>query len=150
MLQPINIEFKSMHLYIINIILYFFFCIHKYFKQRLFGRQVSSALHISGVLLERDANKKWKILWNINYECIKLNSIFIGCNIWIINLKFNWIICYLTKIVQLREFVCVLRSSVWVVFNPFLFIYATYKSWIRNLYPLLLGSYDSLKFAILA
>ena len=44
-----------------------------------------------------------------------------------ISFNFNWIIYDLSEILQLREFVWVLRFSVWVVFNPFLLIDGTYR-----------------------
>ena len=74
-------------------------------------------------------------------------SLLIFHFIWMSNLKFNWIIDDLSGIKQLFEFAWTLRSSIWVVFNHFLFKVATDRSKISsnryriqfdaNLYPLL-------------
>ena len=52
----------------------------------------------------------------------------IGCNIWKIFLELNWLFYDPSWILQLSEFVWLLRSLVWVAFNKFLLIDATDKS----------------------
>ena len=52
-------------------------------------------------------------------------SMIIGCNIWMICLKLNWFLCDPSWMLQLSEFVWMISSSVWVVFNNFLLIDAT-------------------------
>ncbi len=59
-------------------------------------------------------------------------SLLIFHFIWMSNLKFNWIIDDLSGIKQLFEFAWTLRSSIWVVFNHFLFKVATDRSKISS------------------
>ena len=56
----------------------------------------------------------------------------IGCNIWMICLKLNRFFYGLSRMLHLSEFVWILRSSVFVVFNNFLLIDATDRSKIRS------------------
>ena len=56
----------------------------------------------------------------------ELNAIIVGCSIWKSSFKFNWIIYDLSRKMQLREFVWVLRSS------SVLSIDATDRSQISN------------------
>ena len=80
----------------------------------------------------------------------------IGCNTWIICLKFNWFFYDLSRMLQLSEFVWALRSSVYVVFNNFLLIDATDRSKINSdqkrlyfavsLYPLSFFTYTPFNY----
>ena len=56
----------------------------------------------------------------------------IGCNIWMIYLKLNRFFYGLSRMLHLSEFVWILRSSVWDVFNNFLLIDATDRSKISS------------------
>jgi len=69
----------------------------------------------------------------IIYECIEKQSMALGSNNWIICLKLNWLFYDTSRILQLSEFICTLRSSVSVVFNNFLLLDATDRSKIRTL-----------------
>ena len=68
--------------------------------------------------------KQLKILWNIDYICVKKIYDY-RFNIWMISLELNWFVYDPSWILQLSEFVWTLRSSVWGVFNNFLLIEAT-------------------------
>ena len=72
-------------------------------------------------------NKNPNILWNMN-KCVGKKSMIIGCNIWMICLELNWLFYDPSWILQLCEFVWMLRSLVGVVFNHFLLIDATDRS----------------------
>ena len=76
-------------------------------------------------------NKKYYEI-SLIYKCIELNSIIIGNNIWMVSFKSNLIIYDLNEILQLREFVWTLWTSVWVVFNHFLLLGATDRSKISS------------------
>ena len=56
----------------------------------------------------------------------------VGCNIWLICLKLNGFFYDPSHVLQLSQFVWVLRSSVLVVFNSFLLTDATDKSKISS------------------
>ena len=66
------------------------------------------------------------------YKCGERQSMTIGCNIWMICLLLNRFFYGLSRILHLSEFVWILRSSVWVVFNNFLLIDATARSKISS------------------
>ena len=55
-----------------------------------------------------------------------------GCNIWMICLKLNWFFYDPSWMLELSEFVWMIRSSVWVGFNNFLLIDATDRSKISS------------------
>ena len=56
----------------------------------------------------------------------------IGCNIWMICLILIWFFYSLSRMFQLPQFVCALRSSVWDVFINCLLIDATDRSKISS------------------
>ena len=80
----------------------------------------------------RDKNTEFFVLDNSLRLKVYRLSMIIGCNIWAICLKLNWLFYDPSWMLQLSEFVWTLRSSVWVVFNNFLLIDATDKTKISS------------------
>ena len=66
------------------------------------------------------------------YKCGKRYSMTIGCNIWMICLKLNWVVYGLSRMLQFSQFVWTLSYSVWDVINNFLLIDATDRSKISS------------------
>ena len=74
----------------------------------------------------------------------------IGCNIWMVCFKLNWLFYDPSWMLQLYEFVWMIRSSVWVVFNNFLLVDATDRSKISSDQKRLFFSVSLYPFSVLA
>ena len=69
-----------------------------------------------------------------SYKCVQKLSMTFVRNIWMICLELNWFVYDPSWMLQLSDFVWRLRSSVWIVFNYFIFRKYIY-SWTIKINP---------------